>query len=71
MNREAPVYYISYPEWRGVVLRVLHIALLANNPKIPNMECLLFANSESFNTVVNICDCIIFGTQKLKRLNMK
>ena len=54
MNGEASVYYISYTEGRGVVLRVLHIALLANNPKITNMECLLFVSSGHINTVVNI-----------------
>ena len=59
MNGEASVYYISYPEGRGVVLRVLHIALLANNPKITNMECLLFVSSGHINTVVNICNIFI------------
>ena len=56
MNGEASVYYISYPEGRGVVLRVLHIALLANNPKIPKIEGLLFANREHINTEGNIYD---------------
>ena len=54
MNGEAPIYYIPYPGGCRVVLRVLHIALLANNPKITNMECLLFVSSGHSNTEGNI-----------------